>query len=174
MGAGARQKDETLFWSLREVKSWRNGGCLKLFFFFLKGIESMEIAFFQQANFMGILKRTILQWESKAFMFSSLLFPFSLCQFYSPQISFLMDSHLPFSSLALSLLASEKNEQAVCGLLHFNGETLKQIMQTPIPPLSLKLSPFSILTEKYRRIEGLCVEESSCGRDGLFHIRVAQ
>lgn len=28
---------------------------------FLEGIESIEIAFFQQANFMGILKRNVLR-----------------------------------------------------------------------------------------------------------------
>lgn len=37
-----------------------------LFESFLEGIESIEIAFFQRANFMGILKRNILWWESKA------------------------------------------------------------------------------------------------------------
>lgn len=42
------------------LKHWRYGGS------FLEGIESIEIAFFQQANFMGILKRNILWRESNA------------------------------------------------------------------------------------------------------------
>lgn len=50
------------------LKNWRYGGCLKgvFLFFFLKGIESIVIAFFQRANFMGILKRNILWKKSKA------------------------------------------------------------------------------------------------------------
>lgn len=61
---GVREKRrEAILCPTETLKSWRYGGCLKVFF---EGIESIEIAFFQQANFMGILKRNILWWKSKA------------------------------------------------------------------------------------------------------------
>lgn len=91
-GAGSESWGATLC-PAETLKSWRYGGCLRgfFFFFFLEGIESIEIAFFQQANFMGILKRNILWWESKALDGLLALVPFlavflslSSVVFYSP------------------------------------------------------------------------------------------
>lgn len=127
------------------LKSWRYGG-------FLEGIESIEIAFFQQATFMDILKRNILWGNQKLLMVSS-LFPSSLCLSHSLLCCFLFSLDLCnffFASLfslffsllhthplfipSLSLGASQKNERSggivedrlsVCGLLHLNRETFK-------------------------------------------------
>lgn len=45
--------------------------------FLFGGIESIEIAFFQQANFMGILKNIVLGGNQKRLVVSSVLFHFS-------------------------------------------------------------------------------------------------